>query len=245
MDNIEENTVTLYPTARKVFAALVVAAPLTLVACGSGTAEDAAPASSADATVTSAIATTAEEKETDATESTATASEATDPEIEPTSDDPVAAAAEAAEAELEQELQNIQVYQQAPVEAKGPVDESDVTAISDLVGGAYQQTTLRGWVSYVPENSCQPLLDDVSTQMQAEYGTNDLLDFSVIPDTPLAEVPQYAEAHATLDRVDNVAINGNQASAEVTVNSGGQSDTSTMRFLREGDRWTFCSEQYN
>lgn len=88
------------------------------------------------------------------------------------------------------------------------------------------------------------MLNDVNAQVQEQYGTTDILDFSVIPETPLSEVPQYTEAQATLQSVDNVAVDGNQASADITVVSGGQADTSTMRFLQEGDRWTFCSDEY-
>lgn len=245
---------TLYPLARKACAALVVAAPLTLVACGAGDVDESAQASAEKSTVTST--TDAEESENPETEersedaeedapAPAPAPASTEPEIERTAGDNDPAAAEAAGAELAASLdENTEVRTQAPVRAGAPADGADVAAINDLVGGAYEQTTLRGWVSYIPNNSCQALLDDVNAQVQAQYGTTDALDFSVIPETPLSEVPQYTEAQATLQSVDNVAVDGAQASADVTVNSGGQTDTSTMRFLREGDRWTFCSDEY-
>lgn len=245
---------TLYPLARKACAALVVAAPLTLVACGAGDVDESAQASAEKSTVTST--TDAEESENPETEersedaeedapAPAPAPASTEPEIERTAGDNDPVAAEAAGAELAASLdENTEVRTQAPVRAGAPADGADVAAINDLVGGAYEQTTLRGWVSYIPNNSCQALLDDVNAQVQAQYGTTDALDFSVIPETPLSEVPQYTEAQATLQSVDNVAVDGAQASADVTVNSGGQTDTSTMRFLREGDRWTFCSDEY-
>ncbi|WP_041631845.1 hypothetical protein [Corynebacterium maris] len=245
---------TLYPLARKACAALVVAAPLTLVACGAGDVDESAQASAEKSTVTST--TDAEESENPETEersedaeeddaAPAPAPASTEPEIERTAGDNDPAAAEAAGAELAASLdENTEVRTQAPVRAGAPADGADVAAINDLVGGAYEQTTLRGWVSYIPNNSCQALLNDVNAQVQEQYGTTDILDFSVIPETPLSEVPQYTEAQATLQSVDNVAVDGAQASADVTVNSGGQTDTSTMRFLREGDRWTFCSDEY-
>lgn len=243
---------TLYPLARKACAALVVAAPLTLVACGAGDVDESAQASAEKSTVTST--TDAEESENPETEErsedaeeddAAPAPASTEPEIERTAGDNDPAAAEAAGAELAASLdENTEVRTQAPVRAGAPADGADVAAINDLVGGAYEQTTLRGWVSYIPNNSCQALLNDVNAQVQEQYGTTDALDFSVIPETPLSEVPQYTEAQATLQSVDNVAVDGAQASADVTVNSGGQTDTSTMRFLREGDRWTFCSDEY-
>lgn len=241
---------TLYPLARKACAALVVAAPLTLVACGAGDVEENAQASAEKSTVTST--TDAEESEKpetsgkggdDAEEDVDAAS--SEPEIERTADDDDPVAAEAAGAELAASLNDdVEVRSQAPVRAAAPADGTDVAAITDLVGGAYEQTTLRGWVSYIPNHSCQALLNDVNAQVQEQYGTTDILDFSVIPETPLSEVPQYTEAQATLQSVDNVAVDGNQASADITVVSGGQADTSTMRFLQEGDRWTFCSDEY-
>lgn len=244
---------TLYPLARKAGAALVVAAPLTLVACGAGAVDESAQASAEKSTVTSttdaeeSAKPEAEESAEDAAgaEEDVAAPASTEPEIERTAGDNDPAAAEGAGAELAASLgEDVEVRTQAPVRAAAPADDADVAAIRDLVGGAYEQTTLRGWVSYVPNHSCQALLDDVNAQVQAQYGTTDALDFSVIPETPLTEVPQYTQAQPTLQSVDNVAVDGAQASADVTVNSGGQTDTSTMRFLQEGDRWTFCSDEY-
>lgn len=241
---------TLYPLARKACAALVVAAPLTLVACGASDVDESARAAAEDSTVSSA--TSAEESENpdaeegaDDAEGDVAAPASTEPEIERTAGDNDPAAAEAAGSELAASLdENVEVRTQAPVRAAAPANQADVAAINDLVGGAYEQTTLRGWVSYVPNHSCQALLDDVNAQVQDQDGSMDPFDFSVIPETPLAEVPQYAQAQPTLQSVDNVAVDGAQASADVSVNSGGQTDTSTMRFLQEGDRWTFCSDEY-
>ena len=46
---------------------------------------------------------------------------------------------------------------------------------------------------------------------------------------------------AYVESVDDIKVNGDQASATVNLHTSQGEDTNTLRFLHEGDRWTFCN----
>lgn len=251
--------VTTMPTAKKVFAALVVATPLTLVACGSGEAEGtddtATDAAAAESSVASSDESTAAEDGADA-DSTEDA-EAADAEESTvassgsgsdSADEPVGSAQAAAgqgavsqgedlEAAVQQELegQNVQGVEQDPVEGGAPASQADQEEISNLVNGIYTQTTLKGMVEYIPNNMCADVL--------AASNWDPSMNNQGIPDMPLDQIPQYQQAQPSVDAIENLNVAGNQASADVTVTSAGETDTSVMRFAHEDGQWKFCSSE--
>ncbi len=254
--------VSTMPAAKKVFTALVIATPLTLVACGSGeAASDSNSAAGSASTVTSSTTAPATPK---AEESDPQGDEGKDEgktgdkaeaevkaegrgaesvAAEKPVEDAVALAgpdAQAADTGVQQTIANpfeegeqMQGVAQEPVAGGVPANQADADAINNLVRGIYQQTTLNGLVQYVPNNTCQAVLE--KSDWDPNYNTQG------VPDMPLDQIPQFQQAQPTVDSVENLSVAGDEASADVTVTSGGQADTSTMRFLREDGRWKFCS----
>lgn len=137
--------------------------------------------------------------------------------------------------------------EQAPAPAPAPAAGQDVTppqvdavggqaadpaqaqAIESLVRNQQNATTLREYMSYIPNHSCQRIMD-----------TQGAFDVSQIPDTPLNEFGPFLEASPSIDSVTDIQVNGNEASAVVTATSGGQTTTATQRFLYEDNQWKFC-----
>lgn len=220
---------TISLTMKKTITALALAAPLALVACGSDDGADETT-SSAPSTVTSTrtsetTTTETSEEETTSEAPSETSAEPTegdteDPQAAPQINDPFAAGQLA--------------YEEAtPVEGGGPASEADRAEIEGLVGGIYQSQTFHQFLRYVPENACSAVIE--------ANGGPAALDLGDIPDMPLSQLPGYAESNAHIQSIDDVRVEGDQASAVVTAVSNGQAETQTQRFLKEDGRWKFCN----
>ncbi|WP_240944624.1 hypothetical protein [Corynebacterium stationis] len=218
-------------------AALALVTPFALVACGSDESEEtAAPSTSA---VTSTVEATSS-KETSSVETTTSKAKETSEEAEPTTQtpaetqepesgqgtDPAAGAADAAAGNplAAEELQ--------PVQGGQPADEATRGAISKLVNGWYEVGDMRSYMRYIPEHTCAQVLEqnpDVHN-----------VDYSVFPQIPMNQVSDNWNA-AGVQSIDDLAVNGDTASATVTVNTGEGVDTSVMRFKNESGNWLFCN----
>lgn len=119
-----------------------------------------------------------------------------------------------------------------PVEGGAPASPEDAQAITALLNNINNETTLRGYLGYIPNNACTRVLD--------EAGGRGAIDLSQIPDVPLNAYPDFANAKATINSVDDIVVNGDEASALVTASTADGTTTETQRFLRENGRWTFC-----
>ncbi|RNE49458.1 hypothetical protein C5L39_03630 [Corynebacterium alimapuense] len=222
--------------AKKKMAALVLVAPLTLVACGSDADSTTESTSASSSTITSTKAiesTTAEESSTieptEATETTET-TEPSEPEVAPETTEEVAAAPEV-DVPL---AEGSPTYDEAaPIESGSQASEADRAEIEALIQGIYQSATIHEFISYIPQNSCRAVLE--------ANGGEASLDLTGIADMPLNEYPAFVEAQPHVASIEDVQVNGDQASAVVTAVSSGQAETRTQRFLREDGQWTFCN----
>lgn len=218
-------------------AALALVTPFALVACGSDESEEtAAPSTSA---VTSTVEATSS-KETSSVETTTSKAKETSEEAEPTTQtpaetqepesgqgtDPAAGAADAAAGNplAAEELQ--------PVQGGQPADEATRGAISKLVNGWYEVGDMRSYMRYIPEHTC--------TQVLEQNPDVHNVDYSVFPQIPMNQVSDNWNA-AGVQSIEDLAVNGDTASATVTVNTGEGVDTSVMRFKNESGNWLFCN----
>lgn len=257
-------TVSLSLKKSLAFAAL--ATPLALVACGSN-GDDGETDAAAASTVTSEAVPASEDaasedaakegKETKTVEAKAEESEekksasketatkeAKDTEAKEGGGDNSEANAEAAagagagesgdagSSELANPFENgdIEVAEPAPVEGGQAASEGDRQAISALVNGIYDQKSMHGFLRYMPDNTCQRVLDENGGE-----------DFSLegVPDMPMDQMPGWSETHVS--DISDIEVNGDQASAVVTVQTAEGPDSATQRFERQGDAWTFCN----
>lgn len=238
---------TVSVSLKKSLALAIMATPLALVACGSNN-DDSEADSAAASTVTSEATTSPEKKadeEESATETTpseeAEQDEERDVQQYARRDEQNAAAAAGAAAGINEgagsgELVNpfengdIEVVEPAPVEGGQEANPQDREAIAGLVNGIYEQETMHGFLSYMPNHTCQRVLD------QAEGG-----EFSLqgVPDMPMNQMPGWSETHVS--DISDIRVNGDQASAVVTVQTSEGPDSATQRFQREGGGWTFCN----
>lgn len=223
-------------------AALALVTPFALVACGSDESEEtAAPSTSA---VTSTVEATSS-KETSSVETTTSKAKETSEEAEPTmpttqtpaetqepesgqGTDP-AAAAGAADAAAGNPLAAEELQ---PVQGGQPADEATRGAISKLVNGWYEVGDMRSYMRYIPEHTC--------TQVLEQNPDVHNVDYSVFPQIPMNQVSDNWNA-AGVQSIDDLAVNGDTASATVTVNTGEGVDTSVMRFKNESGNWLFCN----
>ncbi|MGP6172851.1 hypothetical protein [Corynebacterium sp. A21] len=219
---------------KKTLVASALIAPLVLGACSS-TSEEAADttttASSAAVEVSNSEVvseTTANEESAaaDSTEAAAGAENssavAEDAAIDPavTAADPLAAS-------------QLTFAELAPVEGGQPANEADQTAITELVNGMYEATTLHGFIGYLPANTCNAVIQ--------ENGGAAAFDLAGIQDVPLNLIPNFAAANPSIESVEDIQIDGDVASASVTAVSEGQPQTDVQRFRLEDGAWKFCN----
>ncbi|MDO5513047.1 hypothetical protein, partial [Corynebacterium sp.] len=202
--------------------------PLTLVAaCGSGE-EATTPTTSAPpstVTSTSSAAPTTSEEETSTSEETTATTETTETTEAP---EPSPEAAPEPVDPLPEEHE-----EPAPLIGGQDANDAQRGEIEQLVRGIYEVDTFHQWLRYVPDNTCNELL---SVQGGAQG-----MDLGGIPDSRLADMPQYVNANAHIRSITDVKVEGNRASAVVTAVSEGNAETRTQRYLYEDGRWKFCS----
>lgn len=225
-------TTTFLPRSRALTLATVgVVVSMTLTACGNDEAEE---------TVRSTVSST--------TSTTSTTTSEEDEDGEPSEDEgqpqefaseggnyhaPSPGAGGAGQGEDPFGGQSVEIRKLDPIEG-GPASDADAQAIKGLVNGIYDETSFHGFMLYIPTRSCQRVID--------EHGGRAAIDRQVegIPDMPMSELAGWGEAGVST--VEDIRVNGNQASASVTVvGADGTVDTSVMRFQREGGNWTFCN----
>ncbi|AKK06400.1 hypothetical protein CMUST_10420 [Corynebacterium mustelae] len=209
---------------KKTAVAAIAASALVLAACGSE--EEATTAASSKVAAASSKAVSAA-----ADASTTVAEEMSKPAESPSEAPPAAPEATAIPEDLQ--VPEIPAVVHQPIEA-APASPEDAAAIEGLVYGLNNGTTLRSYMAYIPDNSCQAALD--------AHGGREALDLDKIPDVPMSQVEQFAQAKPHVDNVTDIRVQGDVASASVTGTSDGETTTNTQRFRRENGRWTFCAE---
>ncbi|QGU04965.1 hypothetical protein [Corynebacterium comes] len=222
-------------TLKKTIAALALIAPLTFVtACGSGDGADETTSSSPN-TVTSTRSTEAETVESTVEETTEESAEpeTVEPEPETVAPEPEAVEQPEAAPPAEDPLLGELYEEPEPVQGGATASEADRAAIDGLVRGMYQVGTFHQFLRYIPENTCNELV--------AAQGGPAALDLAGVPDQPLNQWDYYVAAEPHIASVNDVRVEGDNASAVVTAVSAGQSETRTQRYLREDGRWKFCN----
>lgn len=126
--------------------------------------------------------------------------------------------------------------------AQGPVDPvqgrpgtpQEIAGITEMLRRPEQQTTMHGYMNNMVDSLCTELIE--------QNGGHQAFSFNEIPDLPLNQIPEYNATRTTLTGVENVTVDGENASANVTTSKGsGESETMTMRFRNEGGAWKLCS----
>lgn len=133
-----------------------------------------------------------------------------------------------------------------PVQGEAASQE-DIDGINGLVRGMYEQQTMRAFVKYLPEHTCSAIRNDPNSGL-------DQVDYNQVPDVPMnrlkdmmaaagqdtSQMDGFDWSKTGVESINDVVVNGDDASATVNVNTSQGMDSSTMRFKRENGNWTFC-----
>lgn len=220
---------------KKAAVAVVSASALVLAACGSdeeGNTTAEAVTTSASTTVTSVASSEAPTSSEAAETEESSAAPAPAPAEEPAQEQPEEVSPEDLDPEVLAQAEQLPVenVEQLPVEGGQTASPEDAEAITALVNGINNETTLRGFLGYIPNNACSRAMENAQA-----------LDLNQFPDVNLADFPEFEQSKASIDSVSNIIVNGDEASADVTTSHNGVAETGVQRFLWEGDRWTFCN----
>ena len=143
-----------------------------------------------------------------------------------------------------------------PIEGGQNANDADKQAIEQLVRGQHEIDNVKEYFNYMPQHACQAVRDEQSqefaqyqqyvdslpNQSFAEYantmrqqggGNSEVEKFA----SQLESIPQSTK----LQSVNDVVVNGDDASATVSVSNSEGTETSTVRFRRENGNWTFCN----
>ena len=234
-------------TTKTLAVAALLAAGLGLTACGSNS-EDATTTATSSTTVASSTAAPASSDE--ATPSSSMQSAAPAPET--TAQDPLPPVAAPALPEVAIPT-DVTIE---PVTGGQPASQGDAQAITDLVSAVFPrpEDTIRGYYAWQLDNTCRQALGDEAAIQQVQGQLEQMPDIAIADLLTIspemaggdAQTQQMFAAFqgltaATVDGVNNIMVNGNDASADVTITASGQTQTGPMRFLREDDRWKLCN----
>ncbi|MDO5031425.1 hypothetical protein [Corynebacterium sp.] len=232
--------------AKKSLVALTMVAPLALAACGSDE-EEAKGGASSKATTTTQSATSAKDNKTSSEEKPA---EEKPEDKEKKEGEEPQAVPEQLENPFEGGNNPLENANPAtPVQGQ-PASQADIDGINQLVRGLYETKTMRQFFRYMPEHTCAAVMNSQGAEMAN-------MDYNQIPDVPMNDLKSMLEASGQdtsqlqgfdwnaigVESINDVVVNGDDASATVNVNTNQGLDSSTMRFKRENGNWTFCGNE--
>ena len=244
--------------AKKSLIAVALVAPLSLAACGSDdeNATDTASSAVKTTTTTESKEKTSEEKSEDKDsekkegEDQKEGEENKDGENadpKPEGENPEGGDNQAMANPFENGVDPFQSMPKVePVQGEAASQE-DIDGINGLVRGMYEQQTMRSFVKYLPEHTCAEVRNDPNSGL-------DQVDYNQVPDVPMNQLKDMMAAAGQdtsqmegfdwsktgVESINDVVVNGDDASATVNVNTSKGVDSSTMRFKRENGNWTFC-----
>ncbi|OFQ91378.1 hypothetical protein HMPREF2912_03690 [Corynebacterium sp. HMSC056E09] len=239
--------------AKKSLIAVALVAPLSLAACGSDDENAGDTASSAAKTTTTA--TKSKEKTSEKKTEEKTSEEKKEGEEnkdgESAAPKPEGENPEGGDQAVANPFENgVDPFQSMPkvepVQGEAASQE-DIDGINGLVRGMYEQQTMRSFVKYLPEHTCAAVRNDPNSGL-------DQVDYNQVPDVPMNQLKDMMAAAGQdtsqmegfdwsktgVESINDVVVNGDDASATVNVNTSKGMDSSTMRFKRENGNWTFC-----
>ena len=143
-----------------------------------------------------------------------------------------------------------------PIEGGQEASDGDKQAIEQLVRGQHEIDNVKDYFGYMPAHACKAVregesgdfqqylnyVDSLPNQSFAEYA-NSMRQQSQ-GNAKINEFADQLEAIPTstkLESINDVVVNGDDASATVSVSNSDGTDTSTVRFRREDGNWTFCN----
>lgn len=237
---------TLTITPKKTVAAAVLVAPLALAACGSN--EDVVTGMATETnmvTVAPDEAKPADAKKEKKQEEQDKPEEGK-PEGQPDPENPQAQGAPnegAAGVVNPFEDGTIPSVEIKPIEGGQSGTEADVKKMTETMNRIYNPDDLVSWSRVIMDNSCKKVVDQTNQELasrgtsleQTEREMQQALDAARAAGRPAPAVPK------TTAQLSDVRVDGDIASATVTVNSGGQTETGVQRFAREGDQWKVCN----
>ena len=241
-------TLTIAP--KKTVAAAILIAPLALAACGSNEDENVAGGMATETnvvTVDPQADKQAEDQENKDDKDKEKKDAESKPEDKPNpEDDPQAqgvpneGAAEVVNPFEDGTLPTVEVQ---PVEGGQAASEADIKGMTDTMNKIYNPKDLVSWSRVIMDNSCKKVVDQTNQELasrgtsleQTEREMQQAVDAAKAAGRPLPPVPK------TTAQLSDVRVNGESASATVTVNSGGQTESGVQRFQREGNQWKVCN----
>lgn len=241
---------TLSIAPKKTVAAAILIAPLALAACGSNEDENVAEGM---ATETNVVTVDPEadkpaedkdkkdDKDKDKKDEESKSEDKSKPEDDPQAQGvPNEGAAEVVNPFEDGTLPTVEAQ---PVEGGQAGSEDDVKGMTDTMNKIYNPKDLVSWSRVIMDNSCKKVVDQTNQELasrgtsleQTEREMQQAVDAAKAAGRPLPPVPK------TNAQLSDVRVNGDTASATVTVNSDGQTESGVQRFQREGNQWKVCN----
>lgn len=117
-------------------------------------------------------------------------------------------------------------------EGKG-ADAATKKEIKALVNGLYQTKTVRDLVTYMPDHTCKSVVD--------QQGGKAAMDVGGMQDPVLDMPAETMIGNNSVKSIKDIKVNGNKASAMVTISTANGDDTKVQQYLKENGAWTFCA----
>ncbi|MCZ9293281.1 hypothetical protein [Corynebacterium meitnerae] len=223
---------TLTITSKKTVAAACLVAPLALAACGSG--DDASNVVSEMATVTNMVTEEQKPDEDKKAEEEKKSEEEKKPEDQNANPTGVVNPFENG---------TLPTAEVKPVDGGQPASQEDINAMTETMNRIYNPKDIVSWSRVIMDNSCKAVVDKTHQELaaqgtsleQTENEMRQAVEAARLAGQPIPPVP------STQANLSDVRVNGDTASATVTVNTNGQTESGVQRFARENGQWKVCN----
>ncbi|AZA12989.1 hypothetical protein ACFPVT_02700 [Corynebacterium choanae] len=234
--------------SKKTLVAVAAVLPLTLAACSGGDNDDNAT-DTATSTATSTSTTTSTTKTS--TKSSSSTTEKEDKDKDKKKDPKPEESTAAAEEVTVTQTATATVVEEVPLDTANPLAPPQIEpAPVQPLGGPNEATPeiendLRNLLaSSLTGPDIQAVFintfNNTCDAALAEVGGRDAITNKVRAEVPPLPIPPNMGAR--VDAINNLVVNGDEATAEVTVTANGETRTDSQYFVRQGGRWLLCGQ---
>ena len=138
---------------------------------------------------------------------------------------------------------NLPTIEVKPVEGGHPASQEDINAMTETMNRIYNPADVVSWSRVIMNNSCKAVVDKTNQELaaqgtsldQTEREMRQAVDAARLAGQPIPPVPDTSAS------LTDVRVNGDTASATVTVTTNGQAESGVQRFARENGQWKVCN----
>lgn len=133
---------------------------------------------------------------------------------------------------------NVSIPTHEPLQGGDPANDADREEMQRTVYNSVNPGGYEKWTRVLLENSCRRVTDPVKAELDRMGTSLEQVEHAARMQQQAGQGVELPHSEVTLD---DVRVDGNKASASVTVSNSDGTETRTTLFEREDGRWKLCN----